>query len=615
MSHESDIDRRNGGAQGAANGTARPKAPGEDAVGNSAGRRNGATDSALAAGGTDSRPAVAAAAAAKAATDAAQSADALAAGPTALQPSPGMNSAAETKDDRPDTGSARPIEAKLLNAPGEIRTPGLGLSTKLLLFTIAFVMLAEVLIFVPSVANFRINWLKDRLISAHLAALAADAAKDGKVPDTLRKQLLRTARVGSIAVKRNDQRRMVLRSDMPRQIDMIVDLRRPPSPVGFFADFGKRLGLIWDALAVFSPRNDRVLLVKGSAGENTDGFVEVTLPEAPLKAAMIQYGLNVLLLSVIISIFSAALVYLTLNNLLIRPMTRITHNMLQFSHKPEDTSRIITPSNRSDEIGIAERELAHMQRELSEALNQKNRLAALGLAVSKINHDLRNMLASAQLISDRLGTLPDPTVQRFAPKLIASLDRAITFCTDTLSFGRTQEAAPRRDLFPLKTLLDEVSDSLGLPSENGIGWRAEIDSDLHVDADRDQLYRVLLNLCRNASQALEGQHSDQLGLTATATTQPGDAPRRGPIGEITIKGWRVARMVCIEVSDDGPGVPQRARENLFKAFQGSARKGGTGLGLVIAQELVAAHGGRMELVDTPQGSGATFRLSIPDRWT
>ena len=139
--------------------------------------------------------------------------------------------------------------------------------------------------------------------------------------------------------------------------------------------------------------------------------------------------------------------------------------MLRFSADPEDQSRIMTPSGRLDEIGVAERELAQMQQELSGLLAQKNRLAQLGLAVSKINHDLRNMLANAQLISDRLVDIPDPTVQRFVPKLIASLDRAISFCNSSLQFGRASEAAPRRDLFRLKPLVEEVADSQGLPRE------------------------------------------------------------------------------------------------------------------------------------------------------
>jgi signal transduction histidine kinase len=276
-------------------------------------------------------------------------------------------------------------------------------------------------------------------------------------------------------------------------------------------------------------------------------------------------------------------------------MMRITRNMLHFSQNPEDKSRIIVPSSRDDEIGTAERELAHMQSELSHLLLQKNRLAQLGLAVSKINHDLRNMLANAQLLSDRLTSIPDPTVQRFAPKLIASLDRAISFCNDTLKFGRAEEAAPRRELFRLKPLVEEVGDGLGLPREGSVGWRIEIEETLRVDADREHLFRVLSNLCRNAAQAIEAQM----------------AAEGGGMGEIRVTAWRDGRRVLTEIRDTGPGVPARARAHLFQAFQGSSRKGGTGLGLAIAAELVAAHGGGLTLLDTEKG--AAFRIDLPDR--
>jgi signal transduction histidine kinase len=276
-------------------------------------------------------------------------------------------------------------------------------------------------------------------------------------------------------------------------------------------------------------------------------------------------------------------------------MTRITRNILSFSQNPEDASRIIVPSLRKDEIGVAERGLAHMQGELTHTLQQKNRLAALGLAVSKISHDMRNMLANAQLISDRLGSLPDPSVQRFAPKLIVSLDRAIALCESTLRFGRAEEAPPRREPTPLRALVADVGDGLGLPREDGIAWTVDMDDDLAVDADRDQLYRVLSNLCRNALQAIELQEAGQ------ARSE----------GHIRVSGARNGNRVTIDVHDNGPGVPEKARAHLFQAFQGSARKGGTGLGLAVANELVAAHGGSIRLIDTERGT--QFRIEIPDR--
>ncbi|HSR81431.1 MAG TPA: HAMP domain-containing sensor histidine kinase [Hyphomicrobiaceae bacterium] len=476
-----------------------------------------------------------------------------------------------------------------LRATAERR--GLGLSAKLLLLTVSFVMLAEVLIFVPSVANFRITWLNDRLTAAQLAALAAEAVPGGVVPDALRSELLRTAQVRAVALKRSNERRLVLPADAASQIDDTYDFRASARASGFGNELALRLRLIWDALSTFWARDGRTIRVIGEPGMGAGDFIEVVLPEAPLKAAMIRYGLNVLGLSVIISVITAALVYFALNGLLVQPMMRIARNMLRFGQNPEDASRIIVPSPRRDEIGTAERELAHMQGELTQTLQQKSRLAALGLAVSKINHDLRNMLANAQLISDRLSSLSDPAVQRFAPKLIASLDRAINLANSTLKFGRAEEAPPRRELMPLRPLVEEVGDGLGLPREGAIDWTVEVDTSLRVDADRDQLFRVLSNLTRNAMQAIEQQ--ENVG------------------GQIRVAALREGVRVTIEISDDGPGVPEKARAHLFQAFQGSARKGGTGLGLAVAQELINAHGGVIRLRETPKG--ATFELEIPDR--
>lgn len=469
---------------------------------------------------------------------------------------------------------------------------GLGLSGKLLLLTVLFVMLAEILIFVPSVANFRVNFLRDRLTAGYLAALAVEGVPGGVVPDALRTELLQTANVKAVALKRDNERRLVLPALGDLNIDETYDFRPGANGSGLFNDLRTRLTLIADAQMVLWNRTGRIIRVIGETSRGRGDFIEVVLPEAPLRKAMVRYGLNVLGLSVIISIITAALVYFALNNLLVRPMMRMTRNILRFSERPEDTSRIIVPSTRADEIGIAERELAHMQLQLSQTLQQKSRLAALGLAVSKISHDLRNMLSSAQLISDRLSSLPDPTVQRFAPKLIASLDRAIHFCESTLRFGRAEEARPHRELFPLRALVAEIGDGLGLPREGSIGWSVLIEEGLRIDADRDQLFRCLSNLTRNAVQAIE--QSD------TGT------------GLIEISARREDNRVLLLVRDDGPGLSQQARDHIFQAFQGSSgRKGGTGLGLAIAHELICAHGGSIRLLDGTRG--AAFEIEIPDR--
>ena len=453
-----------------------------------------------------------------------------------------------------------------------------GLSAKLLLLTILFVMLAEVLVFVPSVSNFRRQWLMERIAAAQIASLAAEAAPGAELPAMLRDELLERAQVKAIAVKRDASRTLIIEMDMPAEIDASYDLRD-----------ASWLKLIADALMVYVMPDDRVIRVIGDPGLHQRESIEVVMGEAPLKAAMIRYGLDILGLSILISIITAALVYLTLDALLVKPMTKLTWNIVRFSERPEDPTRVIEPSDRRDEIGTAERELSAMQKELADTLTQKTRLAALGLAVSKISHDLRNMLSSTQLLSDRLITVKDPTVQRLVPKLIASLDRAIRLCAQTLNYGQAQEAPPRRKRFKLLPLVTEVGDSLGVPRER-IAWTIEVEAMLEVDADRDQLYRVLNNLCRNAVQALESEGETD--------------------GEIAVAGWREGAVTVIEVADTGPGVPDKARTHLFTAFQGSVRKGGTGLGLAIARELVQAHGGQIALIDNE--GGATFRLTIPD---
>jgi hypothetical protein len=291
---------------------------------------------------------------------------------------------------------------------------------------------------------------------------------------------------------------------------------------------------------------------------------------------------------------AATLVYLALHYILVRPMRRITENMIAFRASPEDSSRVIVLSGRDDEIGAAENELAAMQQDLASMLQQKSRLAALGLAVSKINHDLRNLLASAQLMSDQLSSLPDARVQQFAPRLMRTIERAIAFCQSTLSYGAAPEPAPDRTQVSIESLVGEVYDALGLGLDVPIRWIIAIERGLTADADREQLFRVLVNLARNAVQALQAYGS-------------GDPAR----DQIRFVGRREGAAVVIEVSDTGPGISEKAREHLFEAFRGSTRAEGVGLGLAIAAEIARAHGGDIRLVEGT--IGATFRITIPDR--
>jgi signal transduction histidine kinase len=432
-------------------------------------------------------------------------------------------------------------------------------------------------------ANFWMNRLNGRLAAANTAALVLDAAPSGMVPDSLARQILASIDARAVAIKMGQQRRLLASASLPSAIDHDVDMR----------DLTVWSSIV-DSFEMMLETGNQAIRVIGPAPSGGGQFIEVVIDEAPLRQAMYVFSRNLLLVSLAIAILTAALVYLALHFLFVRPMRRLTANLVEFHANPESSARIIVPSHRGDEIGVAERELSDMQRDLVSMLHQKSRLAALGLAVSKINHDLRNLLASSQLLSDQLSTVPDPRVQRFAPKLMRSLERAIAFCQSTLSYGRAQEAAPDRRMMLIEPVVAEVRESAGLASDVSITWISAIERGLSIDADPDQLFRVLLNLVRNAAQALEGRPR-------------GDAATL----QIRITGRREGSVAIIEVSDTGPGIPARTREHLFEAFQTSGRPGGSGLGLAIAAELVRAHGGEIHLVEGT--IGATFRITIPDQ--
>jgi signal transduction histidine kinase len=458
----------------------------------------------------------------------------------------------------------------------------LGLSGKLLVLTVLFVMMAEVLIYVPSIANFRLNWLHDRLSAAYTAALVFETAPDGMAPEKVARQILDSIGARAVALKMGQQRRLLAVSQMPPAINQDIDMR----------SMSWHRAIIEAFETLFCAETD-VMRVVGPAPMGGE-FVEIVIDEAPLRNAMVNFSIRILILSLIISAISATLVYLALHFLLVRPMRRMTANMVAFRADPENPARIIAASERNDEVGTAERELAAMQADLAALLAQKTHLAALGLAVSKINHDLRNLLTSAQLFSERLAKVADPHVQRFAPQLMRALERAIAFCQSTLSYGRVQEPPPDRRMLALEPLAETVRETVGLDSGTPVRWISAVERGLMVDADPDQLFRILLNLARNALQALDGRDAKDPGRD-----------------QIRITGRREGAVVVIEVSDTGPGLPARARAHLFEAFQGSTRTGSAGLGLAIAAELVRAHGGEIRLVEGT--IGATFRLTIPDR--
>lgn len=451
------------------------------------------------------------------------------------------------------------------------------LSGRFLVLTSVFVMLAEVLIFVPSVARFRESYLELRLERAQIASLAVLA--DDMIDPELEQELLANAGVFNVVLRRDEVRQLALSSPIPAPIFATYDLRDATG-----------MTLIRDAMAVLADPQNRIIRVIGDPVRDGGLLIEVTMETGPLRDAMIDYGINILILSAVISIVTAALLFLAVRVLLVTPIKGVVTAMQTYATAPEDARRIIKPSASVTELREAETALQTMQTQLTSALKQKERLAQLGGAVAKVSHDLRNILTSAQLFVDRIEGSEDPLVRRMAPKLVGSITRAVNLCESTLAFGRVEEPPPSLSRVRIAAIVEEVIDSERLAAgDDDISFSEGIPAGMMIRADGEQLYRVILNLVRNARQAIAaGGKAGEIGLTA----------------EEDDEDW------WIYVTDTGPGLPQRARDHLFQPFQGGTTKGGSGLGLAIAEELVRGHGGELTLKRS-DATGTAFAIRLP----
>ncbi|MEP3346753.1 MAG: HAMP domain-containing sensor histidine kinase [Litoreibacter sp.] len=452
------------------------------------------------------------------------------------------------------------------------------LSGRFLLLTVIFVMLAEVLIFVPSVARFRQDYLLARLEKSQIASLSVLAADEQRISSGLAQELLDLADVYNVVLRRDVASQLVLSSPVPGPVTTMVDLRDPSAWY-----------LIMGAMKQIFDEPEGVIRVLGEPSEATGTLIEVAMPQAPLRAAMIDYGLRILALSAIISVVSAALLFFAVGRFMVRPIKGVVSTMEAYALTPEDARLVIKPTSSITELRAAEETLAELQTRLTGSLKQKERLAQLGGAVAKISHDLRNILTTATLLADRMERSDDPAVQRSAPKLVNSLSRAVNLCEGTLAFGRVDEAPPQLAMTQIHDIVDDVLKSEQLSTKTEISFKGDVSPQMIVRCDGEQLYRILGNLVRNARQALDA---------------------KGLGGEITISGSEALDGWRLTVSDNGPGLPLKARENLFTAFEGGVRVGGSGLGLAIASELSRGHGGELTLLNSDE-DGTEFQLFLP----
>jgi len=475
--------------------------------------------------------------------------------------------------------------ARRTDVDAAARPGGFGLAARMLVITIGFALLAMGLFYAARLAAFRENWLHNKMTSAQTAFEVFEAGGPNPLPPDLARKVLESVGVKAIAVSTPSGRRTLCDAAAPPNPSATIDLGRET----FYDSIGAAFKTLLGGPGV-------VIGVTDTTSPNGTN-VKVTLDETPLVQALWRVSNTFLNIALLIATVVAGVLWAALWIMVLRPMRRLTSNIIAFGERPQDASRVIGPSGRNDEIGRAEKALAAMEDSLAHELTQRKRLAELGMAVARINHDLRNILSAAQLISDRLATISDPQVQRLAPRLVATLDRAIQFCQATLTYGAGSERPPQRRGFDLNKMVEEVVEAARAEYGEAIDYHVDIPPRFETYADPSHILRVLENLSRNAAQAL------------IAKGAAGGRPKAIRFAAIRTEG-----MALIEISDTGPGFPPDLRDRIFEPFHKSTSEAGAGLGLSIAADLVTRNGGCIELAPMKADDfycGARFLIKLP----
>ncbi len=443
------------------------------------------------------------------------------------------------------------------------------LSFRLFLITIASVLVVEALIFIPSATRFRNDWLKDQVEAGRLAALALEAAPSRMVSEELAEDLLKSAMVHAVAELQQDKRELIL--DSQKEICC--------TPHMLLFDETPDFSEVRDTIGTFFAPKDRFLIIR-SAGSMPGRIIEVVVDETALRKELGDYALTILWLSLLISAVTGGLIYLMLLLTVVRPIRRVTESVEQIRDDPGSWNRRLSPTPRRDEIGRAQNALSDMEEAVSNSFRQQERLAQLGEAVAKINHDLRNSLATAQLVSDGLSRSEDPRVAKTLPRLERALERAIRLASDTLKYGRS--SAPEANIQDVRLFdLIEEAGIEALAAHKDIVFANQVAAETTASVDPDHLHRICANLIRNAAEAMSGSG------TVSVNFDEG----------------------VLSIADTGPGLPDQAKTNLFKPFAGSTRRDGTGLGLALSRDLARAMGGELSLSDSSE-NGAVFTLLL-----
>ena len=444
-------------------------------------------------------------------------------------------------------------------------------------------MLAELVLFVPSAAFKRQDWLVERTQQAGLLAQALTGVPDYEASAVLTQQFMTDTDVMLMAAKRDGMTELML-GEPPAEAGNIIeiDMREPQRFPSFFAPFQD----------IFSDGQETLLVKTMSPVQGQDGL-EVLIPRSKLRWALLDYLTNIFWLSLAIAIITGSLIYWSMSALIIRPVKELAEDMTAFRENPEQRRAYRKRPKRQDEIGQLEREFIDMKQSQRAAFRQRERLAGLGLAVAKINHDLRNVLTSALLISDRLSMNPDEKMSTMGERLTRTVERGIGLTEEVLAYSKAETADPQiQDTRIAFTIGEAAADVIAQFPDTQ--FRNIVPTDLMVRTDPDHAYRIFHNLFRNAAQVMAVHCKINCRLHVSVETRDGLAE--------------------IRISDSGPGLPDRAKDNLFQAFSSaqahSANTKSTGLGLSISKELAKAQGGDLNLMSSDE-TGTRFLLTLP----
>ncbi|AKH20373.1 sensor histidine kinase [Sedimenticola thiotaurini] len=445
------------------------------------------------------------------------------------------------------------------------------LSARVIVYSLLVTVLVTSLMAFPLVAHYSDNWLKNRVAAAYLISLATESSSEGSVNRNLEQRLLTQANVLGITIRKADNQTFMLGPDMPLVFDYHHDLR--------YSTMQSTLSLL---LKATMGGGQKIIHITDNAPGAVRALVEIDIGCHELFLQAMDSTKRALGTALLTALLMSIFFYGFLQISVVLPLQHLTSGILAFRADPNDVSRTNLVSGRIDEIGIAEEAFQQMQNDIRATLVLRTRLAAIGMAVTKIQHDLKGLLSSVMVVSDTLETSRDPEVRRIFPGLITAIDRAVELCHSSLNFATEGPLRLELEKFNLFTFIEELFKECN--SGRKVALINQVPPALVMVGDKAQLRRVIGNLILNALEA------DSSKIIVSAV----------------IRQDRVE----IDITDNGTGIPEKLKSQIFKPFISSTKAGNSGLGLSIAKDVVSAHGGTISIVVSEPGR-TVFSVHLP----